>query len=104
LGSKEHYEVYEAECVGLLLAMHLIQQETGIRKAAVWVDNQAALQAIQTNKSGPAHYILDWVHSTINQIKTETPRTRISFAWVPSHIGIAGNETADEHAKLAAEG
>ncbi|KAF5328476.1 hypothetical protein D9758_018604 [Tetrapyrgos nigripes] len=104
LGDDTEHEVYEGECVGLLLALHLLAEELNVQSISIWADNTAALQAVTNPKMGPAHYILDWFHNTLKSYKTAQPNTPIFLSWIPSHTGIPGNKRADEEAKKAAIG
>jgi ribonuclease HI len=65
-------------------------------KAAILVASKAAIQAITSN------------HTPEDETITECRKLRkhlqkqnksIAFQWIPSHIGIVGNEIADELAK-----
>ncbi|THU77756.1 hypothetical protein K435DRAFT_812178 [Dendrothele bispora CBS 962.96] len=44
LGDTLHHEVYEGECVGLILALHMLSEQDDVRKVSIWVDSTAAIQ------------------------------------------------------------
>ncbi|THU80648.1 hypothetical protein K435DRAFT_588082, partial [Dendrothele bispora CBS 962.96] len=96
--------VYEGECVGLILALHLLSEQEEVRKVSIWVDNTAAIQATTSDKCGAAHYLLDHFHSLLQQVRGRHPNLKLRICWVPSHTGVEGNERADEEAKAAACG
>lgn len=45
LGSLEEHTTFEAECVGLLLGLELLQRERGIKTSSIWLDGQGVIQA-----------------------------------------------------------
>ncbi|KAF5365470.1 hypothetical protein D9758_010847 [Tetrapyrgos nigripes] len=104
LGMDTEHEVYEGECIGLILALHLLTAEPDTRSVSIWVENTAALQVITNPKPGPAHYILDWFHHALETYKRQNPDVPVFLSWIPSHTGILDNERADEEAKRAAAG
>ena len=104
LGSPDQHTVFEAELVGLILAIHLLQTENHIRKAIIFVDNQAALRCTELSHSNPGHHLVDLLHKQIKALKRRKPRLIFSVQWIPGHEEIHGNEVADAHAKKAASG
>ena len=65
LGSDKNHMVYEAEVVGMLLAMELLRGERGARKVSLGINNQAAILALKALKSGSGHYLMDWFHKSL---------------------------------------
>src|SRR6266481_364019 len=62
LGSLEHYTTYEAEIVGVILALHLIQGDSEAETASDKLDNQAVVWALSGHKASPAQALLDIMH------------------------------------------
>ncbi|KAJ3925428.1 MAG: hypothetical protein NXY57DRAFT_1070359, partial [Lentinula lateritia] len=56
LGPEEHHEVYEGECVGMMLALHLLRNEVNPVAVSIWSDSTAAIAASDSAQSGPSHY------------------------------------------------
>lgn len=104
LGSEDDHEVYEAECAGLILTLHLARKQAVVGKLSIWIDNTAAITATNTATPGPSHYLLDHFHSVLTELRAKHPGIKIIISWVPGHMGYAGNERADSEAKKAAMG
>ncbi|KAG1765679.1 hypothetical protein EDD22DRAFT_738844, partial [Suillus occidentalis] len=96
LGSDEEHTVYEAELVGMILAIQMLKEEGGSRGGtmALGVDNQVAILATTAFQSRPGHHLVDTFHDDL----------KLVIRWSPGHKGIPGNEAADEEAKKAASG
>lgn len=90
LGSE--VEVPDAELFAINKALELA---LSFRKDEVYIfcDSQAALRKVE---NGYSYYALQ-ARSRIERIAT---RSRVYLYWVPSHVGVLGNETADRLAKL----
>ncbi len=90
--------IYSAELVAILMALEWIE-EVKPTDAIVFSDCKSAITAIgkfdQDNK-----VILD-IQRLYNSLKSQS--TNVEIIWIPSHIGIYGNEWADLAAKKASE-
>jgi ribonuclease HI len=107
LGPASKHTVYEAELIGLLLGIHLIKTEKRSRTScALGADNQAAIQALQSELTKPGQHIAAEFLKIASQIDKARGNRKYSLTvrWTAGHTGIAGNEKADVEAKAAAEG
>jgi ribonuclease HI len=106
LGSLATHTTYEAEAIGVVLALQLLGRERSIKSATILLDNQGVIQAVSNIRPRPAQYILGHVHHLAN--KTAMPsrrrRTALRIAWISGHDNVAGNEEADSEARKAAAG
>ncbi|KAG2739807.1 hypothetical protein P692DRAFT_201729067, partial [Suillus brevipes Sb2] len=104
LGNEEEHTVYEAEIIGMILAVQLLKEAGGEGTMALGVDNQAAIRSTSSFHSQPGHYLVDKFHDDLRDLLPEADGRKLVIRWTPGHKGIAGNEAADEHAKRAARG
>lgn len=104
LGSDNNHEVYEAEIIGLILSLHLARHLQHFDMLLIWIDNTAAITATDTAVSGPSHYLVDHFHTLLTELRLVHPDIKVVISWVPGHMGMEGNERADEEAKKAAAG
>ena len=86
-----------AELVAILQSLHWAR-DNNKNKVAIFSDSLSGLQAIKNGK-------LD--NSIVNDILLihkvlATNGYRITFIWIPAHVGVPGNEHADRLAKRAA--
>jgi kelch-like protein 2/3 len=88
--------VFSAEARAIMLALDITDLTTH-DKFIIFSDSMSCLQAItHQNYQNPAILeILERCH------QLSTANKEISFCWIPSHIGIPGNEKADAVAKAA---
>ena len=84
--------IYTAELQALILALKLAYQSKE-RSFLILSDSLSALQAIATRSF--EHPLLLEFH----ELHTSLNDNYICFAWVPSHVGIRGNELVDNIAK-----
>ena len=88
--------ITKAELCALKLA---VQYASSVKRdALICSDSMSAIQSLNTSKSQHSDYI-DSIQ--LNVIKCFQSNVKIQFMWVPSHIGIPGNEYADKLAKAA---
>ncbi|KAL1746881.1 hypothetical protein HDZ31DRAFT_61821 [Schizophyllum fasciatum] len=105
LGSLSRYGTYEAELVGKLLAVHLLRNEAGAigaRSRTVVLDNTSALTAAERRSAKSGQHLVEQLVDDMQKLHGSSPK--LVARWAKSHIGIHGNELADEEAKRAAEG
>ncbi|XP_058987522.1 RNA-directed DNA polymerase from mobile element jockey isoform X1 [Musca domestica] len=71
--------------------------EDGISMAAIFTDSKNACLLLQDNSSN------NYTTYNIIQKINNSSICKVTFIWVPSHVGISLNETADFYAKQATE-
>lgn len=88
--------IFAAELTAIKTAAELFYTKNIHSKLTICTDSLSSLLSIKNRKSATNPCLLQ---ETLNSIyKTNTPTT---ITWVPSHIGIHGNESADKLALLA---
>ncbi|KAF7363687.1 RNA-directed DNA polymerase from transposon X-element [Mycena sanguinolenta] len=105
LGDDDQHTVYEGEGIGGCLAMALLLKLDNLQgPVTIVVDNQAAVRAILARTPLPSHWIWDVWHGLAAALARRHPNAHVTVRWSPGHVGIIGNERADEEAKRAAQG
>ena len=91
--------IFVAELTAIKLALLWItntSDENISQPVTIFSDSLSSLQAIKTGKTTCRPNLLVEIQELITTCKTE-----ITFVWIPSHIGIKGNEIADKLANVA---
>src|ERR1044071_1148835 len=88
--------VFTAELTAIILALNWIVNSAN-PKSVVFSASLASLQAIK-NKYHDNPLVQDIITKCH---KLHLSGKQVTFFWVPSHVGIAGNEGADRAAKVA---
>lgn len=87
--------IFTAEAVAILSALkHIKNRNLGHTKWAVVSDSMSVLKNLNNNK---LHANTNYIIYLIKQLWVELADSdiNVSFAWVPSHKGVEGNEKAD---------
>lgn len=96
--TNQHLSVFTTELIAIHWAISwAITVKTP--KATVLTDSLSAIQALQSGKSKTRPDQIDSILSKLDKAKREGQDIEID--WIPSHVGIPGNEAADETARLA---
>ncbi len=110
LGPDAKHTVHEAEMVGLLLELNMLNS-TKYRSllAMIGVDNQAAIKALTSDLRSLGHHLVREalrIASSIKKAKKRKARNKatLTIHWTAGHEGIEGNELADIEAKEATKG
>ena len=88
--------IFTAEARALTRALDWIKV-SGHRKFIIFSDSKSCLQAILQHQ--PTNSIIREIQQNHTDLKKV--RKEVIFCWLPSHIGITGNEKADQAAKRA---
>ncbi|KAK5992521.1 Xylosyltransferase oxt [Cladobotryum mycophilum] len=88
-------EVYDGEIRGALEGLRAAAQIQNGEKITVCIDSTAALTSLMGTPSDSSQAEA----LAFQELATEL---RVSLCWCPGHMGIPGNEMADEQAKLGA--
>ena len=91
--------IFTAELYAILNAMENIDRHQG-RRFIIYSDFQNAIKAIRNYNTN--HPILGKIHKWLLEMASR--HKSVSKCWVPSYIGIAGNEMVDQAANMAARG
>ncbi|XP_058805549.1 uncharacterized protein LOC131672376 [Phymastichus coffea] len=94
--------IFTAECIALSDALD-IALEYSDRNVDIFTDSLSLVLALNSpkNKTDINFHVLEIRHKYLTFLKKSSGESSITIYWVPSHVGILGNELADEHAKLA---
>ncbi|XP_072948357.1 uncharacterized protein [Epargyreus clarus] len=88
--------VFQAELLAILRALEYCAAK-GVASVTILSDSKSALLEIQ-NRNSTNSFVVE-IHNLIHNIQLIGS---IEFVWVRSHIGLIGNEAADQAAKEAA--
>ena len=130
LGTSTKHTVYEAELVGIILALFLLASLSCqlLGSIVIGLDNQASIRALANQESKPAQYLLNNIHTAVENLQAKQDKMQnarkfrdahregrtlevhnrgvidLTIQWVPGHMDFAPNDKADRHAKKAAKG
>jgi ribonuclease HI len=108
LGTTKESTVYVAELNGIEMAIaRFVNQHQNDTRLIIFSDCQAAIQAVQNPKRSSGQSVLALIYDHVRALRSQTPtfdQIPIEIRWIPAHVGVPGNETADVEAKLAATG
>ncbi|KAE8212326.1 hypothetical protein CF319_g9264 [Tilletia indica] len=104
-GSKR--EVFDAELIGMLEGLTgAIGQARGrgITGINIFVDNDAALQAVKSGTSSSSLKVVKSFDNRARKWLKKDAHNRLRLSWVPGHAKVNGNERADYLAERATSG
>ena len=93
--------IFSAELTAIKLALTWTYTTDSIpssKSITIFSDSLSSLQAIDNGKSSCSPNLLNRVLELISKIPND-----INFVWIPSHVGIPGNEIADRLARDGAK-
>lgn len=108
LGTLGQSNVYVAELSGIEMALEQLANrpnhptEGKVRELVIFSDSQAAIKSSQNPRRPSGQYVLRGIYDHVRAIRSRETPTSITLRWIPAHVGVPGNETADEAAKSAA--
>ena len=90
--------IFTCELMAIFLSLMWLE-EFKPNNVVVFVDSLSALQALKSNLFKVKNYLLYDNIFLYNQLVKLG--SNVIFEWIPSHVGILGNEIADQTAKRA---
>ena len=96
--------IFTAECLAITDAMD-IALDNNMRNINIFTDSLSVVLDLTypKNKVNCNRYILEIRNKFCRFINNRTNNANITIFWIPAHVGITGNELADQHAKIATE-
>ena len=88
--------IFTAELMGMASALHN-QQAKKQNKILILTDSLSGLQALQNKNTKNRPKLINQILKSANNL-TDAGK-QIVFIWIPAHVGIYGNENADQAAK-----
>jgi len=96
-------EAYDAECTALAHTLELAtQRSTAPERVTIFSDTQAAIRRMALDEPGPGQQYTLQARKHITTLCRARKGVVIKIRWCPAHKVVAGNEKADEWAKIAA--
>jgi ribonuclease HI len=99
LGPTSKATVYAAELLGILYSTIIAVTAREVKTVTLFVDNQAAIQSVQSPGGQSGQLILRQIIHFISVLQKRG--ISMEICWIPAHTGVPGNEKADIIAKQA---
>jgi len=96
-------EAYEAECPVARALESASRRRTTPERVSIFTDAQAAIRRMASEDLGPSQMYVLQARKHTAVLRRARPGITIEIRWCLAHKGVAGNEKADEWAKLATE-
>ncbi|XP_071151697.1 uncharacterized protein [Mytilus edulis] len=93
-----YISIFMSELMAIFVSLLWLEDFKPI-KTVIFVDSLSALQAIRAPIFKVKNQILYDIHLIVTSLKKGG--SEIIFEWIPSHVGVMGNESADLQAKNA---
>ena len=94
----DNNSIYSAEACAIFYALKVIQY-FHLNNVAIFSDSLSILKRLISNGlKSDNHPIIGDILRTLNEIII-LENKKVFFFWIPSHVGIPGNDVADELAK-----
>ena len=90
----KHTSVFTAELYAIYAAISFLSNQAGY--FVIFTDSLSSINALKS-LNHKSHYLLSKIHQKIQAM----PDQKVVLEWVPSHVGIIGNEKADSLAMTA---
>ncbi|XP_063854131.1 uncharacterized protein LOC135096523 [Scylla paramamosain] len=97
----DHCSTLQTELVAILLALEHAQHRRE-RTVVLHTDSRTGLQALQQPYPSDNVGLVTAILGSLQSLAAQGRRVRLN--WIPSHVGVRGNEAADAAAKRAASG
>ena len=93
-----HASIFTAELCAIFLALYCVNLSP-FTSFTIYSDSKSALQELTNlwTRHPLVKEIQDWLH------RLHAFHKKITFCWIPSHVGIKGNDDADSAAKKASK-
>ena len=88
--------VFNAELEGILLSLKKFLTLPQFKRFIIYTDSLSAVESLRSKTFKTKN-----VKRFYNLLKKIPPQAQMVIAWIPSHVGIPGNEKADRLAKAA---
>ena len=103
LGKSSESMVYAAELEAIHMAVtHIKDHPMQFTETRIFSDSQPAMRSLAKPKRQSGQSIIKRILDEIDALHLITPTFAMQLEWVPRHVGIDGNEKADQAAKSAA--
>ncbi|KAL0861624.1 hypothetical protein ABMA27_002064 [Loxostege sticticalis] len=88
--------IFTAEAVAILAALkHIKLKNNGHHKWLIVSDSMSVLESMRNNKfNANTNYLISLIKESWLDLLT-IHNVKVKFMWVPSHVGVLGNERAD---------
>ena len=98
VGPLNCFTVYFGELYRVRLALEIAMRDRSQRTIRIFVDNQAAIRAVNALAGPSGQYVL---RDIVTILDNYLPGRKVKLHWIPAHTGIPGNEKVDDLAKRA---
>jgi len=106
LGDLTQHTNFEAEAVGLLMAMWMLRNQhiMGRLHVSIYIDSQALISSFSSRTPRSGQYLLEDIITYAEVASTPQKKNLLHLRWISAHSDVPGNEKADEEAKRTAQG